>query len=179
MNCLANETDLFKISNQRESCTQGIDISKRLVPLSEFSSFNGGTTQRGNQTLVGFIDAEGQGDRDITYDTNLICPVLLVSKCIIFNWKDSMQKDKILNHLGIIHKAAVNVAVADDGSDSGEPQKIFGHLHLVFRDWQYAGSDEKSVYNDIFKEERSADASAAVRNQIRRSIKENFESITV
>jgi hypothetical protein len=116
----------------------------------------------------------------VTYDANLICPVLLVSKCVIFNWKDSMQKDKILNQLGILHKAAINVACEDESlTDEADGQKLFGHLHLVFRDWQYEGSDEKSVYNDIFKEERSAETAAAVRNQIRRSVKENFESITV
>eukprot|EP01040_Poterioochromonas_malhamensis_P022518 gene22518-27417_t len=27
MNCLAGETDIFRISNEKESCTQGIDVS--------------------------------------------------------------------------------------------------------------------------------------------------------
>jgi hypothetical protein len=49
----------------------------------------------------------------------------------------------------------------------------------VFRDWQYENADEKSVMNDIFKEERSIETAAAVRNQIRRSIKESFKSINV
>ena len=52
-------------------------------------------------------------------------------------------------------------------------------MHFVFRDWQYEKSDERSVLNDIFKEERSAETAAAVRNQIRRSIKESFKSINV
>ena len=89
---------------------------------------------------------------------------------------DSVQKDKILNHLGIMHKAAINVATEGDLGEEGQP--IFGHLHIVFRDWRFQG-DERSVLVDIFKEERSADSSAAVRNQIRRSIKESFESVRV
>ena len=178
MNCLAGETELFKISNQRESCTQGIDISRHLIPLSTFSGIHGGRPNN-SSTNIGFVDAEGQGDRDVTYDANLICPILLVSKAVIFNWKDSMQKDKILNQLGILHKAAINVACEDESMSDVSDQKLFGHLHLVFRDWQYEGSDEKTVFNDIFKEERSAETAAAVRNQIRRSVKENFESITV
>jgi hypothetical protein len=183
MNCLAGETELFKISNLRESCTQGLDISQELMSINQFSSLYGGkpvSSRRG--VHVGLVDAEGQGDRDVTYDTNLICPVLLVSKCVIFNWKDSMQKDKILNQLGILHRAAINVVSEDDEAAAAaeeEGHKLFGHLHLVFRDWQYEGSDEKSVFNDIFKDERSAETAAAVRNQIRRSIRENFESITV
>lgn len=32
------------------------------------------------------------GDRDITYDANLTCPIVLASKAVIFNWKDSLQK---------------------------------------------------------------------------------------
>lgn len=177
MNCLAGETSLFEISNQREACTQGIDISQHMMTLASFSSMHGGRAVN-SSNRIGFVDAEGQGDRDVTYDTNLICPILLVSKCVIFNWKDSMQKDKILNQLGILHKAAMNVAEEDEET-SDNSEKLFGHLHLVFRDWQYEGSDEKSVYNDIFKEERGADTASAVRNQIRRSVKENFASVKV
>ena len=89
---------------------------------------------------------------------------------------DSVQKDKILNHLGIMHKAAINVATEGNLGEEDEP--IFGHLHIVFRDWRFQG-DERSVLNDIFKEERSADTAAAVRNQIRRSVKESFQSVRV
>lgn len=175
MNCLAGQSDVFQISNFRESCTQGIDISRHMLDLKTFSELDGGKGLS-KRMKVGFVDAEGQGDRDVSYDANLVCPILLTSKCVIFNWKDSMQKDKILNHMGIMHKAAMNVAVEGELEEEG---RVFGHLHLVFRDWQYANSDEKSVFNDIFKEERSVEAAAAVRNQIRRSIKEAFESITV
>jgi hypothetical protein len=95
---------------------------------------------------------------------------------VILNWMDSVQKDKILNHLGIMHKAAINVATEGDvGEDEGP---IFGHLHLVFRDWRFQG-DEKSVMNDIFKEERGADTATAVRNNIRRSVKASFQSVNI
>ena len=36
------------------------------------------------------------------YDANLICPILLASKCVIFNWKGDLQKDHILSTLGIM-----------------------------------------------------------------------------
>eukprot|EP01041_Mallomonas_annulata_P010551 gene10551-22004_t len=184
MNCLADQTGLFQISNQRESCTQGIDISPHTMDISTFSQVDGGKAvtlpKNSRKVKVGFVDAEGQGDRDVTYDANLVCPILLASKCVIFNWKDSMQKDRILNLLGIMHKAAINVATDGDfETESGDSGRVFGHLHLVFRDWQYKGSTEKDVMADIFKEERSAEPAAAVRNQIRRSVKESFESIHV
>ena len=147
-----------------------------MVDLETFSSIDGGQCVK-DKCKVGFVDAEGQGDQDVTYDANLVCPILLASKCVILNWKDSLQKDKILNHLGIMHKAAINVAMEGDLED--DSHSLFGHLHLVFRDWQYTDSDEKSVLKDIFKEERSSETAAAVRNQIRRSVKESFQSINV
>ena len=213
----------FQISNLSEPCTQGIDISNSMIDLKTFSSIDNGKAIESGKCKVGFVDAEGQGDQDITYDANLVCPILLTSKCVILNWKDSLQKDKILNHLGIMHKAAINVAM--EGSLEGDcdihvlyflwldwiwshclcfclslslslthtsiavlslsapgdedETAIFGHLHFVFRDWQYENSDEKSVLKDIFKEERSTETAAAVRNQIRRSIKDSFKSINV
>jgi hypothetical protein len=91
MNCLAGETEIFRISNEKDSCTQGIDISNKWLSLSEFSAINNNisnsnskprsTTQPvlasgravtavtgANQMKVGFVDAEGQGDKDVTYD---------------------------------------------------------------------------------------------------------------
>jgi hypothetical protein len=38
-------------------------------------------------TLVGFLDAEGQGDQGIEYDVHLVAPLLLVSK--VGGWPDS------------------------------------------------------------------------------------------
>lgn len=69
MNLLADQQDLFKISNLREPCTQGVDLSGHFIPLSEFSALNGCppvTAKQSKQIQIGFVDAEGQGDRDIT-----------------------------------------------------------------------------------------------------------------
>jgi hypothetical protein len=109
---------MLQISNLSEPCTQGIDISNSMIDLKAFSTIDGGRAVDGGKMKVGFVDAEGQGDQDITYDANLVCPILLTSKCVILNWKDSLQKDKILNHLGIMHKAAINVAM--EGGLEGE-----------------------------------------------------------
>jgi hypothetical protein len=76
MNCLAGETEIFRISNEKDSCTQGIDISNKWLSLSEFSSNSNckprSTTQPvlasgravtavtgDNKMKVGFVDAEG------------------------------------------------------------------------------------------------------------------------
>lgn len=130
MNCLAGEREIFRISNEKESCTQGIDISNKWMTIKEFASVDGGRTDVVPSTTqairVGFVDAEGQGDKDVSYDANLICPILLASKCVIFNWKGDLQKDHILNTLGIMCRAAQNVGVESSGSTGSK----FGHLHI-------------------------------------------------
>ena len=70
MNCLADRSGLFTISNRSVPCTQGIDISRHTVSLKTFSEMDGGRPVAGNVD-VGFVDAEGQGDRDVTYDAVL------------------------------------------------------------------------------------------------------------
>ena len=118
MNCLAGEEQIFKISNEKESCTQGIDISEKWMTVSEFSKVDGGALCEGD-AKVGFVDAEGQGDRDVSYDANLVCPILLASKCVIFNWKGDLQKDHIMSTLGIMTRAARNVSLTEDELASG------------------------------------------------------------
>ena len=183
MNCLAGQNqDIFKISNEKESCTQGIEISDLWLSLKDFSRIDGGKAVNGN-IKIGFVDAEGQGDKDVSYDASLICPILLASKCVIFNWKGDLQKDNILNILGIMTQAAKNikeeVSQSDlKGSTPTNPRtKKFGHLHIIFRDWQAVSSDEKSTYDLLFNMEEGE--AAIVRNQIRQDVLASFESVRV
>lgn len=65
MNLLSGSEDMFKISNQRTPCTQGVDLSRVSQSLSEFSCVDGGAQIKDRRTRVVFADAEGQGDRDV------------------------------------------------------------------------------------------------------------------
>ena len=38
-----------------------------------------------------FADVEGQGDRDAAYDARLASAILPLTKCVVFNWRDSLQ----------------------------------------------------------------------------------------
>merc|ERR1712147_367091 len=160
MNALSGMDGVFKVSNALEPCTQGIDVSTSTLSLEKFRAVGGGgapaaggfllswlpgwgpaappEAASGGDDLVGFCDAEGQGDRDVRYDARLVCPALLASRCVIFNWKDSLQKDRILNQLGVMVRAAEGVA--DSGSGP-----VFGHLHVVFRDWTFEDDDAAKV----------------------------------
>ncbi|CAI5746190.1 unnamed protein product [Peronospora destructor] len=177
MNLLADQQDLFKISNLREPCTQGVDLSGHLVPLSSFSGFNGCppiTAKAGKDIHIGFVDAEGQGDRDITYDSRLVSPVLLASKVVIFNWKDSLQADRMLNLLAVLARAAQGIELPD-----GANTKVFGHLHLVFRDWSFVDSTPEEVHRDLFQKEKGRSEEVNVRNLARVNLVEAFESINI
>jgi hypothetical protein len=80
----------FPISNADTPCTQGVDISTLFLPLSDYAAIDGAADDplppESSSIRVGFVDAEGQGDHDVTYDTMLVSPVLLASKVVIFNW---------------------------------------------------------------------------------------------
>ena len=127
---------------------------------------------------IGFVDAEGQGDRNVTYDATLVCPILLASKCVIFNWKGDLQKDHILETLGIMTKAAKNVATETSSSDVTNFKKAkFSHLHIVFRDWQATNSDSNDVFEALFNLERSSDSET--RDRIRQEVLDSFLSVKV
>lgn len=171
MNCLAGERDIFRVSNEKDPCTQGIDISNKWMKLSDFSTIDSGILVCNVDKNVGFVDAEGQGDRDVTYDATLVCPILLASKCVVFNWKGDLQKDHILNTLGIMTKAAKNV-----GNERGGAQTKFSHLHIVFRDWQ-AEDDVAAVRFFLLGKEHTT--SSGTRDIIREELEQSFASITV
>jgi hypothetical protein len=63
----------------------GVDISPHFVELDAFCPCNNEEDVFQSpffreRTLVGFLDAEGQGDQGIEYDVHLVAPLLLVSK---------------------------------------------------------------------------------------------------
>jgi hypothetical protein len=107
---------------------------------------------------------------------------------VIFNWKGDLQKDHILSTLGIMARAAQNVAQDSSSSaassattsaatSSSAKATKFGHLHIVFRDWQAVGSDAAAVFSALFDREGSRDA--GTRDQIRVDVQSAFESVRV
>lgn len=72
-----------------------------------------------------FADVEGQGDRDAAYDARLASAILPLTKCVIFNWRDSLQVDRMLNLLGVMQRAAHNV-------DLGELFLVFPRVVFCF-----------------------------------------------
>lgn len=83
------------------------------------------------------------------YDSNLICPIVLASKAVLFNWKDSLQKDKLLNMLGIVARAAESVAPEED--EDGDGVGVSG----AFFFWRYRLCKNEGLV-DCWNQSRSA-----------------------
>eukprot|EP00937_MAST-01D_sp_MAST-1D-sp2_P003748 g3748.t1 len=202
MNMLAGVEDLFRVSHKDETCTRGVDLSAKFVSSEVFAESEveggsksevegesagvdaGGRVAAGSASRVGFVDVEGQGVEDVTYDALLVTPALLLSKVLIFNWKGAPQQDSILNLLGVLATAAQSVELpaeggADEGSSSdGETQdeNIFGHLHVVFRDWSF---ESDTAARSLLKTEKGAKKAIRERNGIRKQLKRVFTSVTI
>jgi hypothetical protein len=177
LNLIAQREDLFQISNSREPCTEGVDLSQLTTTLSRFSS---GEDQEGGSSegmpIIGFADVEGQGDRDITYDSKLICPVLLTSKVVLFNWQGGVLKDRILQQLSVLAKAAMSVKASTDDA-SGD--NVFGHLHIIFRDWSFSETSREGLLADLLADEPLSSPDVDIRNAARQTLRKAFASIDV
>ena len=85
---------------------------------------------------------------------------------MIFNWKGDLQKDHILSTLGIMTRAAKNIS-----NDSNINHKKFGHLHIIFRDWQSIDDSSEEVYQSLFDLDlTNTNPETIIHNQIRQDI---------
>ncbi|XP_028396210.1 uncharacterized protein LOC114520181 [Dendronephthya gigantea] len=158
MNCLIGDK-VFPSSNQIDVCTKGVHVASVMHRIE-------------NSGCAFFVDTEGQGDEGIESDATLLTPILLLSKVILFNWKGGLQKNNILNELGLLVEVASRVS-----SNSLERPK-FGHLHIVLRDFHFEGTDEEALAK-IFDEEMKRGEDVNQRNKVREKLRSSFESIKV
>ena len=172
MNCLM-ESEVFGVSSQAESYTQGIHLSSLLLPCSRFGV-------GAQEPRVGFVDMEGQSDKGIKYDVKLATPLLIVAKVILLNvlCGAGPPKQRILSELQIMMNAAK--AVKSDSDRSG----LFGCLHIVLRDCTSTAEEshkiifeqeDKPIEYDRDDENEEATNGRNERNMIRREIYEAFE----
>ena len=68
--------------------------------------------------LVGFADAEGQGDKGEDYEAKLMTSVLMVSRVNIFNWHGKTQKSSILKRVGALAHARKQLRLSPQSSAS-------------------------------------------------------------
>jgi hypothetical protein len=78
---------LFTVVNSSTPCTRGVDISSAMLRHRKLASHMGLPEPVGVSPMCGFVDVEGQGAEDGTYDTLLALPLLLTSRVVLFNHK--------------------------------------------------------------------------------------------
>eukprot|EP00937_MAST-01D_sp_MAST-1D-sp2_P002342 g2342.t1 len=188
MNQLASSEGLFAISHKDQTCTRGVDMSAKFMLVESFvaGSSDASTAAGADEVLhVGFVDVEGQGVAGPEYDTKLVTPALLFSKVLLFNWKGAPLPDMILDMLGVLAEAAesINLSVDDDGEAEARRDDIFGHLHIIFRDWTFASD---TTARDLLKLEKLSklktkklSKEAKKRNDIRETLLRVFTSVTI
>ena len=120
---------------------------------------------------VGFVDAEGTGDRDESYDCKLVTPVLIGSKAVLFNWQGGLEQSTIIGKLAVLAKAAAGL--------EAKTTTVFGHLHILCRDWKYTDKTGDEVRDNLFAREPGKSMEVQLRNMARSSLKDAFESVTV
>ncbi|CAN0402269.1 unnamed protein product [Pylaiella littoralis] len=186
LNALTGVDNLFRVSRAVTPCTSGADLSRTLFSVSDLekedyttstaSSASIQSTSSGETPLVGFVDMEGQGDKDSSHDVLLATPLLLLSKIMIFNWKGMPNKMTMLENLAIMTNAAREV-------NRHQRKNAFGHLVVLLRD---VPDESAEAHDRIFGTEDAGGAesddeekSIKMRNSTREDLSKVFQSIQV
>eukprot|EP01043_Picozoa_sp_COSAG02_P069334 COSAG02_NODE_11837_length_1644_cov_1.519741_1_plen_493_part_10 len=179
MSLLCGKPGLFRSSPGGESFTKGIVMANFFVPLARFSAQDGGRAMSADDEdmVVGFVDAEGQGDRGTEYDLKLISAPMLLSRVVIFNWNNSMQKDKILDELMVMTQ------VARRYSETATTEQPFHYLAITFqgcRGPEIEAGEEHRLSQLLDEEEEGAledDKGKQSRNKTRKFLRASFKRI--
>jgi hypothetical protein len=180
MSLMCGKPGLFASSSGGDSFTKGIHMANYFLDLELFSRVDNGAPVRPateERVLVGFVDAEGQGDRGVEYDLKLIAAPMLLSKIIIFNWSATMQKNKILDELMVMTEVALKYR------DVSSTSKPFSYLAIVFQNCkeQEISEGEQRRFDKLFAHEDvgdlEEDKDKELRNKTRKRLRGSFEDI--
>jgi hypothetical protein len=183
---------IFDVSHQAQSCTIGVEISAKFVPVESFVSdveYIGSGEKSGVQ--VGFVDVEGQGGGGgPEYDLMIVTPAMLMSQVMIFNWTGALQPDQMLNMLGALAAVTESIVLSsqaeeeeeDGGGDTfgNEGKPILGDMHIVIRDWMHESDAEaQSLMTRESVSSARSPKRAKLRNTIRQTLNRTFKSIKI
>ena len=179
MNLLVDPTgadNVFPVSAAAAACTTGVDMSPRVFPhAAVFPDVAAGSSEG---IRVGFCDAEGQGDKAPEYDVQMVSPLLLLARVVLFNWLGRPEKATMLDRLACLATAAERIDPEGSRHAAGTPR--FGHLHVLMRDFP----DARDVRAILFDDEPIPPASGPRpdlerNNRIRKLLAASFESISI
>eukprot|EP00742_Colponemidia_sp_Colp-10_P021208 GILJ01024821.1.p1 GENE.GILJ01024821.1~~GILJ01024821.1.p1 ORF type:complete len:241 (-),score=18.72 GILJ01024821.1:259-981(-) len=159
LNFLAGDDSAFEVHN-RGPCTQGVDLisaNPSAVPEDK---------------AVFFADIEGEGDDpDATHDQRLMLTMMIVSHVFIFNFQGQIGKRAIAERLSELAAFGRQVKTVSGNT-------IFGHLHLVFRDWRSRLS-EAEIETYLFGSPDESASTDPALERLRANIRATFSSVTV
>ena len=164
------KSTLLNILAQREvfataavPCTSGAHVSSVLGAGFEDSP----------DVDVAFVDVEGQGDLDPSYDIKLVSPLVLASRVMILNILGAPNRHRALQLLGTLNEAASRL----DGKKIRTEGARCGHLLIVVQNRNPSEAD--SMRSRLLELEDGPAAGFQERNEIRTALIKNFESIRV
>ena len=188
------KSTLLNILAQREvfataavPCTSGAHVSSVLGAGFEDSP----------DVDVAFVDVEGQGDLDPSYDIKLVSPLVLASRVMILNILGAPNRHRALQLLGTLNEAASRLdgkkkdirslgllchAVSHQynkakfNKNNTEGARC-GHLLIVVQNRNPSEAD--SMRSRLLELEDGPAAGFQERNEIRTALIKNFESIRV
>mmetsp|Transcript_14601 Transcript_14601/g.19103 ORF Transcript_14601/g.19103 Transcript_14601/m.19103 type:complete len:972 (+) Transcript_14601:153-3068(+) len=171
MNCLSHKDLLFPVSERNYACTKGVQLAREFQSLQDFT----GRRSNRNQVppVIGFVDCEGQGDQGMQYDINLVTPLLLLSKIVIFNWLGRPNKAQMLDTLALLAHSAGQLA-------EDQSEQAFGDLYIVLRDCPSSeGVEDIIISPEDPSEGRSRNQIKSIneRNEVRSQLQRSFRSI--
>jgi hypothetical protein len=156
-------------------------VSTEDIHISTSSSFSAIAERGSASDPVVLIDTGGIGEGGgVARDARLVTSILGLSRVVIFNWKGGLQRDNILQQLGVF----INQLSSMLPSES-KKQKQMGFLHIVLRDIDLKSpGDEFQVSDRILLQEQSNEAEqpetpVSERNLIRKRMEELFKGIQV
>merc|ERR1711871_1351474 len=160
---------VFHVAHQTKSCTMGAQMGQ-LMPVQSFGVEN-------NETLVGMIDLQGQGDGTVSRDINVSVPMLMISSVLIFNCPPGRPaKGDFSNRFAVMLECAKKIKPKNSNN-------VFGNLIIVCRD---CNLDEEEIFTEFFEDEDEEDVDTHEeseacdrRNKMRKTIRKCFQRIEV
>lgn len=159
LNCLAGVSGLFPCNNTHLPCTKGCDLGSIVTRHSTlFEHCKGAASGRPPmESLVGWVDCEGFGDQDVSYDMKLSVPILANSRVVIYNHKGAPTVSEMLDQLSVLARNAELIDVSEESGGKGknnlhQHRTPLGHLHVVLRDFCF-DTQREDVTDQILCEE--------------------------
>ena len=112
----------------------------------------------------------------MAHDARVVASLVGLSRVAIFNWLGGVQKDAILQQLGLLLRK-FTAMIRNEERQHGH----LGYLHVVLRDIDVRSAEDRVVLGErlLLPELEDEDCAAQERNRIRKMINQLFSGVNV